>query len=142
MKDNRYLIDCNALSKLTRKQRSSGFFRKNCRIPTEVLYEARWFPDIHQLSDVEYKTTGSVLVILAEVMATVPVGDKKLVDLYANQGNADPLIVACAVDATREREQQLFGETWAIVSDDKAVRAKANEFDIEILASEEFIAIL
>lgn len=142
MNGSRYLIDCNALSKLTKDQRASGFFRTNCRIPTEVLYEARWFPDVRQLSEVEYKTTGSVLAILAEVMATVPVDDKKLVDLYANQGNADPLIVACAVDAMREREQQLFGEAWAIVSDDKAVRAKANEFDIEILASEKFIAIL
>ena len=31
-------------------------------------------------------------------MATVPSGDTRLVDLYANRGNADPLVVA-ALDA-------------------------------------------
>lgn len=135
-----YLIDANALSKLTPAQRASEFFRARCRIPEEVLHEARWFRDAEQLEGVEYRTTGRVLEILREVMATVPVYDTTLVDLYANKGNADPLIVACAVDGTREAERALFGPTWAIVSNDNAVRAKAQESGIDVRTSEQFAA--
>lgn len=109
---------------------------------SEVLHEARGFPDADHLRAVEYRTTGQILTILKEVMATVPSDDTTLVDLYANRGNADPLLVACALDAKREEEQGLFGHTWAIVSNDKAVRDKAAEFDIEVLTSDEFAAVL
>lgn len=139
---HRYLIDSNALSKLTPEQRAGEFFLKNCLVPSEVLHEARWFPDVEQLKAVEYRTTARVLGVLREVMTTVPVGDTALVDLYANRGNADPLIVACAVDAKREVEEGLFGPTWAIVSNDNAVRAKAAEFGIEVRTSAEFDALL
>lgn len=50
---------------------------------------------------------------------------------------ADPLLVACAVDAQRENEQYLFAPVWVIVSNDNAVRAKAVEFGIRVLTSSE-----
>ena len=125
--EREYVVDNNALSRLTRAQRASSFFREHCHIPTEVLYEARGLPDIAALKANEYATTGRVLKTLIEVMATVPVGDTKLVDLYANRGNADPLVVACAIDGQRADNEFLFGPTWVVVSGDKAVRAKAVE---------------
>lgn len=41
----------------------------------------------------------SVLRWLITVMATVPPDDTGLINLYLNQGSADPLMVACALDA-------------------------------------------
>ncbi|MGE2728974.1 hypothetical protein ACQI4F_05835 [Mycolicibacterium vaccae] len=75
-------------------------------------------------------------------MATVHVADTSLVDLYANQGNADPLIVACALDARSQDEDKLFGPVWMIVSDDRAVREKAVEFCVEVRTSKEFAGIV
>lgn len=142
MSDFSYLIDSNALSKLTQEQRASDFFRENCRVPNEVLFEARWFPDIEGLRGNEFPTTGSVLEILIEVMKTVPIDDTTLVDLYANRGNADPLIVACAVDGMRANEWHLFGPTWVVVTNDTAVQAKAEEFGVEVLTGAEFAVVL
>jgi hypothetical protein len=70
----------------------------------------------------------------------VPEVDTTLVNLYANKGAADPMLVACALDGTQESASLLFGPTWIIVSNDKAVRAKAAAFDIESCTREEFFS--
>lgn len=137
-----YVIDNNALSSIGREHRSSDFFRGHCRIPSEVLHEAEGFPDIEALKDLEYKTSPTVLAALLEVMASVPVGDTKLVNLYANLGNADPLVVATALDGKRTDDAALFGPTWVVVSGDKAVQAKAREFGIAAKSNQEFLAEL
>lgn len=142
MSDYRYLIDNNALNRLTPQQRASDFFRQTCRIPSEVLHEAELFPDADALKENEYPTTRHVLEVLTKVMATVPTDDTKLVDLYANRGGADPYIIACALEGKRETEDRLFGPVWVIVSNDNAVRAKAIEFDIEVRTSSEFAVII
>lgn len=142
MNDYSYLVDNNVLSKLSRQQRSSQLFRDQCRIPSEVLHEARDYPDISALEQLEYPTTPEVLVRLQQIMATVPVGDTRLVDLYANKGNADPLILACALDAQRRDEVYLWAPTWVVVSDDHAVQDKARGLGIELRTGEEFIAAL
>lgn len=134
-----YLLDNNVLSHLSPGQRASRFFRERCRVPSEVIYEAGGPAEAKLPKEVEYPTTVRLLGILREVMATVPAGDMTLVDLYANKGNADPLLIACALDAIREDAKLLFGPTWSIVSNDKAVRAKAGEFDIETRTREQFM---
>ncbi|GAB3268099.1 hypothetical protein GCM10027449_01140 [Sinomonas notoginsengisoli] len=63
-------------------------------MPEAVLHEARGFPDFKSLHHNAHPTTPRVLQLLVEVMATVPDADTRLVNLYANQGNADPLVVA------------------------------------------------
>ncbi|XAS74087.1 hypothetical protein VUN82_09765 [Micrococcaceae bacterium Sec5.1] len=137
MNEEMYLIDNNVLSHLSPAQRASEFFRTQCRIPAEVLHEAG-----HAHADafraVEYPTTASVLTFLQKVMATVPENDISLVNLYANKGAADPLLVACALDGIQQSETWLFGPTWIIVSNDKAVRAKGAEFGVESCTREEF----
>jgi hypothetical protein len=137
-----YVIDNNALSVVKRKHRASEFFKGHCRIPSEVLHEAEGFPDIEELQHLEYPTTASVLTLLTEVMASVPVGDTKLVDLYANLGNADPLVVACALDGQRGDADKLFEPEWTVVSGDKAVQAKAREFGLAVKTNQEFLALL
>ncbi len=137
-----YVLDNNALGFVKQEHRASNFFRMHCRIPSEVLREAEGFPDIDELRQLEYPMTESVLARLIEVMASVPVGDTRLVDLYANLGNADPLVVATVLDGLRSNDSTLFPLTWTLVSDDKAVQAKAREFELDMITNEEFLALV
>lgn len=142
MTDTYFMIDSNALAKLSTEQRASPHVRKSCRIPEEVLHEARFLSDVERLRDLRYPTTARVLEILREVMASVQPDDRTLVDLYANRGNADPLVVACAIDAQRESEQQLFPSQWLVASDDNRVREKATEFQIGVVSGAQLLESL
>jgi hypothetical protein len=138
-----YVIDNNALTFLGPAHRASAFFKQHCRIPSEVLHEAEGFPDVEELRKLEYPTTPDMLVALVEVMASVPAEDRKLVDLYANRGNADPLVVACTLNGQQSgQEGALFSLTWTVVSGDKAVQATARRFGLPVLTNEEFLAVL
>ncbi len=137
-----YVIDNNTLGQLSRSQRASIFFRKHAHIPSEVLHEARGFPDIDELQRNEYRTTTAVLSQLARIMATVPATDTGLVDLYANRGNADPLVVACAMDGQDRDSQYLDAPEWFIVTGDKAVRAKAEEFGLKVVTNSDFAMLI
>lgn len=137
-----YVLDNNALSFLKQEHRASIFFTTHCRIPQDVLREAAGFPDIDELRQLEYPMTEGVITRLIEVMNSVPVGDTSLVNLYANTGNADPLVVATALDGVRSNDSALFGVTWTVVSGAKAVQAKAREFDINVITNQEFLTIV
>jgi hypothetical protein len=140
MKEELYLLDNNALSHLTRAQRASAFFHERCALPSEIIHEADGYPDAASFKNVEYRTTANVLKHLGTVMATVSVDDTTLVNLYANKGAADPMLIACALDGMEEATAALWGPTWVIVSNDNAVRAKAAELGVESCTREEFIA--
>ena len=96
MNTDRYLLDTNALTRLTPPERSRTFVFKRCKIPTEVLHEAQGLPDIKALKELEYKANAGLLRNLREVMSTIEPTDFKLVDLYHNRGNADPILIAAA----------------------------------------------
>jgi hypothetical protein len=64
------------------------------------------------------------------------------VNLYSGQGNADPMLVACALDAVHDADEGLFGDEWMIVSNDGAVLALAQRFTITTLTSTDFDALL
>lgn len=134
----KYLIDTNALSRIGRKDRGSTLVRDTCKIPSEVLHEAASFPDIAMLRTLEYPMRADVLNLVREVMCTVPAGDKDLIDLYHVRGNADPILVATALDAIAKSEETLLVEDWRIVTDDEGVKEKAAEFDLRTLTSADF----
>ena len=134
----KYLIDTNALSRIGRKSRESTFVRYNCKIPSAVLHEAATFPDIAMLRTLEYPISADVLNLLRNVMSTVPPGDKDLIDLYHARGNADPILVATALDAIAKSEETLLAEDWQIVTDDEGVKKKAAEFNLRTVSSPEF----
>lgn len=140
--DAKYVVDTNSLTQLGIRRRASRFFIGNARIPSEVLNEAKGFPDIAALRRNEYPTTATVLEQVRKVMATVAVNDTTLVNLYANHGNADPFVVACALDGRDRDAQSLFATEWVVVTEDKAVRAKADEFGLRALPSTEFAALI
>lgn len=79
----RFFIDTNVLSRLTRAQRASKFFRDNCSLCSEVLHEASGFPDLAELRRLEYPVSPGVLTRVREVMSTVSPGDFTMVDLTA-----------------------------------------------------------
>jgi hypothetical protein len=138
MTDRMYLLDNNALSHMTGGQSESTFFEDHCRVPSEVLHEAEGHPYWESFKALEYPMTVGVLIAVREVMAASAVDDTSLINLYTNKGSADPLIIACALDAIRESARYLYGPTWTIVSNDKAVCAKATELGIDTWTREEF----
>lgn len=142
MRTERYILDANVLTRLTATQRSSDFVRQNCSIPTEVLHEVRGLPDHESLREMEFAVSATVLTHLTEVLRTMRPGDFKLIDLYANKGNADPFLVACALAGKRESEGMLFPTEWIVVSDDLAVRSTASEHGLAWLSTEAFVAML
>lgn len=140
MIERKFLVDNNALGIIGVKRRSSGFFRAHCRVTEDVAYEARYTAKTSEVAGLSVPVTPAMLTKLVEVMATVPVGDTKLVDLYDNTGSADPMLVAAALVLNEKESESLLGDEWVIVTRDKAVRAKADEFKICVLTPEELAA--
>lgn len=137
MNDVLYLIDNNVLGRLTPAQRKSSFLRLECVITSDVLYEARGFSD--ELTGIPVKeVTTSVVGHLRDVMAQVAPGDNSLVDLYANKGAADPVLVATALDMMDEEQQTLFPREIVLVTGDKAVVSSAQSMGIKTLSGEQF----
>ena len=138
----RYVIDTNALIQLGKARRSSTFFLEHAVIPEEVMHEAAGIPDIASLRDNVHPTTPRVLYWLAEILSTVPDEDTRLIDLYANLGTADPLVVACALEGQEHDSQFLLAPEWIIVTGDEAVRAKAEEFGLRVLSNSQFATLV
>lgn len=133
-----YLIDNNALGPLGDRKKTK-FFREHCRVPAEVAYESRRAKHARLLEPVTLEMTPAMLAQLAEVMKTVSVGHTRLIDLYTCKGTADPVLVAMAVVLSTE---DLFSDTWVIVTNDNAVKAKATEFSIGNMTPEELAELI
>lgn len=140
MSDRRYLIDNNALSRLTPEQRLSSFFRERCRVTTDVFHEASGYVE-SEIRDLEEPVTVAVLTRLVNVMGSVTPGDTSLVDLYANKGAADPVMIACALELQAIQDSTLFPDEWVIVTDDKAVTTAAQGHGVSVLNSARFQAL-
>lgn len=121
----RYLVDNNALIALNRGRVASAFFRAHCQVTTDVLREAQEHAHFAQLRAGAYPLTPAVLEQVRTVMSHLTIGDTNLVDLYGNQGTADPSLVASALDAIAADENALFHDDWAIVTNDRGVEDAA-----------------
>lgn len=138
MTGTKYLIDNNALGPLG-ERKNSEFFSKHCRVPEEVAYESRRARHAKLLEPVTIEMTPEMLAELAAVMKTVPVGDRRLVDLYGNKGAADPILIATARVLGSE---DLFSDRWVIVTEDTAVLAKAAQFSIDTVSPKSLAKII
>ena len=56
--------------------------------------------------------------------------------------NADPILVATALDAIRKADETLFKQDWQIATDDGVLRMKAAEFGIGTLSFKEFLTVV
>lgn len=140
MNDIFYLVDNNVLGKLKPSDLQSAFFIQYCRVPDEVIHEAG--PSrTAALHTVRSPTTADVLRAAQAVMATVEVGDVKLVNLYRNKGAADPFLIACALVEQENSADMLIAPEWRIVTDDGAVRRTADEFGVAWTSSAEFLGL-
>jgi hypothetical protein len=131
MNETMYLLDNNVLGTLGPKRRSAAFFSARCGVPAEVAYEARRVAYAEALKPITIEMTPPMLKQLIKVMKTVPVSDNKFIDLYGNKGGADPVLIAMAWALNNPDVPDLFGNRWVIVSHDKAVLAKAQEFGVD-----------
>ena len=138
----RFVVDTNTLSQIGKRRRASAFFLNNVVIPEEVLHEAGASADIGTLENLIYPTTADVLNHLVRIMATVAIEDNSLVNLYSNKGSADPLLVACALDAQGRDSDLLYAPEWIVVTNDEAVRIKAEQFALKSLTNVEFAALI
>lgn len=111
-------------------------------MPTEVLYESRGAPDYGSFSPQELPTSIRVLEILKMILKTVDPSDLELIDLFHNEGGADPFIVACAVAKIEEAEQSLFSPEWVIVTNDKAVVALASNYEVPTMSVAAFAELI
>ncbi len=130
MNDTIYLVDNNALVALGRARCSTRFFRTYCRVTEDVLYEARFHPDLQALELVRYDVGPSVLEKTRLVMNALVPGDTELIDLYKAQGAADPVLIATALEAAEQESERLIQDEWVIVSRDKAVLALAAQYGV------------
>ncbi|UOY02450.1 hypothetical protein [Blastococcus sp. PRF04-17] len=138
---DRYLVDNVTLSRMTAEQRASPFMRNRCRIPEEILYEARGLPDIELLKPLIYPITTTVLENVKVVLATIKAGDK-VVDLYRNEGNGDVMLLATALTEMAVTAEQLFGDRWIIATADKGLTSKAVELGVLTCTSDQFIELV
>lgn len=131
-----YLLDTNVVLQLGMQSLSeSRFFAQHCRVIDDVIDELH-LDDQPQLElewdRVRYPTSVTLLQELVSVMATIPVGDVSLIDLYRNKGRADPVIIAAALDAIEQDRWSLMGELqeWVVASEDQAVRRTCAGFGV------------
>jgi hypothetical protein len=75
-------------------------------------------------------------------MLTVSAEDTSLVDLYSNKGGADPLVIASALECQANDSVFLDFPEWVIVTNDRAVKLKAEEYGLRVLDSSEFAAAI
>lgn len=128
MTEVQYLIDTNALLALGLHRRESSTFRTRCHVTADVAHEAgrRWPESAPQIA-----VTHQILARMTEVLATLVPGESDLLDLYANKGRADPVLVATALVMQERSGQTLFPEQWAIATSDLGVRGCAEAHGIE-----------
>ena len=136
--ENRNLVDNNALNALRHDQIESKFFRGFCGVTDDVLWEAREHPDLRTFKVNPIPITPLHLEHVRGVMQTEKIGDTGLVDLYKNNGSADPGLIAAILDATTDDAETLFSDHWVLVTSDAAVARKAKVFNIEVIGPMEF----
>lgn len=134
----KYLVDNNALGPLGYRKKSE-FFAEHCRVSADVAHESRRAKHAELLTSLTMDPTPVMLAQLTSIMKSIPVGDTTLVDLYNNKGTADPLLVAMAAVLSTEN---LFSEDWVIVTNDKAVAAKAEEFNVESMTPQDLARLI
>ena len=63
-------------------------------------------------------------------------------DLYANKGSADPVLVATALDMADEEAQTLMPRPIVLVTEDKAVALTCQKLGVTTLGFDNFLQIL
>ena len=141
MNGRRYLLDNNALMALGYNRVRSDYFRDHCLITSDVLWEAGDHRERELLEELTLNQTITFFEYIRAVMREVDVGDTSLIDLYKNQGAADPGLIATVLESVATQQDMLFTEDLCLVSNDAAVVEMGNRFGITTMAPAELAAI-
>ena len=134
MNETFYLVDNNVLVEIKGARIESEFFRDQCRVTEDVLWEARERAEYAALEETARPRNAHFLDQVQRVMHAVEASDTRLVDLYRNKGAADPGLIASVLEAQAAQEGTFFGDEWVIVSNDQAVIECAAEFEIRTMS--------
>ena len=137
--ETKYLIDETPAASLKDEWIMTNFFKKNCFIPEEIIYELRdnYELDLVELRKNQIPVSYDILNELQIVMAQA-----KAVKLYQNEGNGDALIIATALVMKNKENAKLIKDEWIIVTSDKGVITLAKNFAIKCISKDEFYGIL
>jgi hypothetical protein len=142
MNETHYLVDNNALIAIGAKRARSSFFVKWCHVTADVIQEAEEHPFVGELERLALPRTARTLEIVRAVMSTEKVGDTSLVDLYKNLGAADPGLIAAVLEIQAQDLGTFLPDIWKIVSNDKGVKRKAGEHDIDVLQASQLANLI
>lgn len=133
MNETLYLLDTNALTRLTSSRIQSEFFSAQCHVTSDVLFEAEGFRehDKERIRAATIEPSVEFFKLLEEVMRSEVPKDIRLVDLYRNKGTADPGLLATILEKIAGERGKFFPDRRVLVTDDHAVIAKATQFLIE-----------
>ena len=128
--ETKYLIDETPAASLKNEWMKTNFFKNNCFIPEEIMYELRdnYEFDLNELKKNQIQVSYDILNALQIVMAQA-----KVVKLYHNEGNGDALIVATAMAMKNLENSKLIKNEWVIVTSDKGVVALAKTLAIKCI---------
>ncbi|MGJ5589787.1 hypothetical protein ACSBQY_00975 [Micrococcus lylae] len=135
-----YLLDNNVISRMTPIQRSSQFVRERCFITEDVAHEGRGYAE--DLASIRViRRSAGMLAHLARIMRLIAPSDTSLVDLYANKGAADPVLIATALEGMEAERDRLFQHKIRVVTEDRAVRRLSTDVGVDVLSLEEFLEL-
>lgn len=128
--ETKYLIDETPATSLKNEWMKTNFFKNNCFIPEEIMYELRdnYELDLNELKKNQIQVSYDILNALQIVMAQA-----KVVKLYHNEGNGDALIVATAMAMKNLENSKLIKNEWVIVTSDKGVVTLAKNLAIKCI---------
>lgn len=133
MNETKYLVDNNALITLSVRRVGSEFFRSNCHVTPDVLFEASEHPEERVLREGLVEFSSATFEHIRQIMKNIAAGDIRLVDLYKNLGAADPGLVAFILEKADEDDGLLLPNKWILVTRDRAVRDLALSYDIAVM---------
>jgi hypothetical protein len=142
MNDDRYLVDNNALMEIKAQRIRSKFFRAWCSVTADVAWEAGDHSARETIESVVIDPSPELLLKIRDVMRAEQIGDTGLVDLYRNRGAADPGIVAAALLLTSQGAGQLLPDSWTVVTNDVAVRSRAEQLGVAWMAAAGLAALI
>lgn len=137
----KYLIDTSPAVAFDKTLLNSKFYQNSCFFPEEILYELRDNPNYTYYLTNEIPITPEVLSFLQTSVLTALDSNRKLLDLYKNQGNGDVFIIATVLAERHKELGRLSMTHWTIVTEDNGVVKAAQKHDIQTLNTKEFLEL-
>ncbi|KKQ81498.1 MAG: hypothetical protein UT05_C0015G0007 [Parcubacteria group bacterium GW2011_GWF2_38_76] len=144
---NFYLLDTVSITEIQNKDKNfftSNFYRDNCFVPEEIVFELESPQNEYLLDKLKKKTypiSSEILKYLPIVMGEMNL-DNVVIDLYQNKGNGDVFCLAIAFCENSKNQDKLLPDDWLIVSNDLGLAKLAKTLGVRVINSREFELII